>query len=71
MDIFAAKHEKLLTYFQQNINVFTILEDKNFNVTLANNFVKFWIAGPRLSTLTEPQRQKTYFHYENTPIQII
>ena len=25
-----------------NINVFSVLLDSNFNVTLANNFVKFW-----------------------------
>ena len=49
--------QKLLTFFQQkilmylpyfkmeisakNINVFAIFQDGNFNVTLANKFVKF------------------------------
>ena len=28
-------------------NVFAIFHDKNFNVLLANNFVKFWKTGPR------------------------
>ena len=53
IDIFAAKMwvafavQKLLTFFQQiNINVFPIFQDRNFNVTLANNFVKFWTAWP-------------------------
>ena len=51
MDIFAAKMwvafamQKLLTFFQQNICVFAVFQDRNFNVTLAN-FVKFWTAGP-------------------------
>ena len=25
----------------KNVNVFAIFQDRNFNVTLANNFVKF------------------------------
>ena len=29
----------------RNINVFAIYQDRNFNVTLANNFVKFWTTG--------------------------
>ena len=28
-------------FFSKNINVFAIFQDTNFNVTLANNFVKF------------------------------
>ena len=33
---------KLLRYFStKNINVFALFEDRNFNVTLANDFVKF------------------------------
>ena len=45
--IFAAKNvssfamEKLLIFFQKNINVFAIFQDRNFNVMLANNFMKF------------------------------
>ena len=33
----------VLTFFQQeNINViFALFQDRNFNITLANNFVKF------------------------------
>ena len=36
----------------ENINEFAIfqLEGRNFNVTLANNFVKFWTSGPWFST---------------------
>ena len=34
--------QKLHTFFSaKNINVFAILQDRNFNVTLANNFIKF------------------------------
>ena len=34
--------QKLLTFFSaKNINVFAILQDRNFNVTLANNFINF------------------------------
>ena len=52
IDIFAAKMwvdfavQKLLTFFSKNINGFAIFQDRNFNVTLANNFVKFWATGP-------------------------
>ena len=48
IDIFAAKMcvtfalQKLLTFFlAKNINVFARFQDRNFNATLANNFVKF------------------------------
>ena len=35
-------------FFQQiNINVFAVFQDRNFNVTLANNLLKFWTTGPR------------------------
>ena len=37
--IFAA--QKLLTFFSKNINVFAIFQERAFNVTLSNNFVKF------------------------------
>ena len=40
--------QKLLTFFQQkNINVLAIFQDRNFNITLANNFFKFWTTGLR------------------------
>ena len=40
--------QKLLTFFQQKkIKVFAIFQDRNFNVILANDFVKFWKTGPR------------------------
>ena len=39
--------QKLLTFFSaKDINVSAMFQDRNFNVTLANNFVKFWTAGP-------------------------
>ena len=39
----------------KNTNVFAIFQDRNFNFTLANNFVKLWTTGPRslMSSLTE------------------
>ena len=41
IDIFAAM-QKLLIFFQQKkFHVFTIFQDRNFNLMLANNFVKF------------------------------
>ena len=33
-------------YAAKNIKVFAIFQDRNFNITLANNFVKFWTNGP-------------------------
>ena len=39
--ILLQKCEKLLTLFSKNINVFAIFEDRNFNVKLDKNFVKF------------------------------
>ena len=33
-------------FFAKNINVFTIFQDRNFKLTLANNFIKFWQLGP-------------------------
>ena len=54
IDICAAKvwvafaMKKLLTFFQQQLfNVYATFQDRNYNVTLANNFVKFWKTGPR------------------------
>ena len=41
--------QKLLIFFSaKNINVFAIFQDRNFNDTLANNFVKFWTTWPWL-----------------------
>ena len=31
----------ILIFFWKNVNVFAIFQDRNFNVTLSNNFVKF------------------------------
>ena len=33
--------QKLLTILQQNMNVIAIFEERNFNVRLASNFLKF------------------------------
>ena len=30
----------------KNISIFAIFQDRNFNIKLANNFVKFWTTGP-------------------------
>ena len=52
--------QKLLTFFQQkikkNINVFAIFQDRNFTVTLANNFVKFEQLGPVFFGWNKKQR---------------
>ena len=42
--------EILLQFFfsPKNIKVFAIFQDRNFNVTLANNFIKFGTTGPCL-----------------------
>ena len=56
IDIFAAKMwvafamQKLLTFFSKTY-IHNIFRDRKFNVTLANNFVKFWITGPRTSLI--------------------
>ena len=42
-DIFAAK----MCVAAKNINVFAIFQDRNFNVTLTKNFIKFRTTGPR------------------------
>ena len=42
--------QKLYTHIffsAQNINVFAIFQNRNFNLTLDNNFVKFWTTGTR------------------------
>ena len=41
--------QKLLTFFfaAKNINVFAVFQERNFNIKLTNNFVKFWTTGPR------------------------
>ena len=43
---FAMQMQKLLTFFSaKNINIFAVFQDRNLNVTLANNFIKFWTTG--------------------------
>ena len=54
-------------FFTKNINVFAIFQERNFNVTLANNVVTFWTTGPRKysyqtrrkSMLAESEKNKT------------
>ena len=41
----------------KNINVFAIIQDGNFNITLANNFVKFWNTEPRHANKEELQKE--------------
>ena len=42
------KMQMLPTFFQQkSINIFAIFLDRNFSVTLADNFIKFWTTGPK------------------------
>ena len=36
------------TRARNNINMFAIFQGKNFNVTLAYNFVNLWTTSPRL-----------------------
>ena len=44
--------QKLLSFFSaKNTNVFAIFQDRNFNVTLANNFLSFEHLGPELLTI--------------------
>ena len=38
--------QKLLTFFQQNINVYAIFNDQNFNDTLTNDIISFEQLGP-------------------------
>ena len=38
----------------KNINVFALFQDRNFNVTLARNFVQFWTTGPWLFKSYQP-----------------
>ena len=33
----------------KNVNVFVIFQDRNFSITLANNFFQIWTAGPRIA----------------------
>ena len=62
IDIYAAKNvmQKLLTFFSKNINVYAIFQDRNFDVTLANNFGKFWTTGPRMTLVI--------FHFRTSQI---
>ena len=43
MHCFKATH----IFSAKYINVFAIFQDRNFNISLVNNFVKFWTTGPR------------------------
>ena len=38
--------QKLLTFFQQNISVYAIFNDRSFNDTLTNDIVSFEQLGP-------------------------
>ena len=40
--------QKLLTFFQQNISVYGIVNDQSFNEMLTNNIVSFEQLGPVL-----------------------
>ena len=43
-DFFAAN--MWVAFSAKDINIFAIFQERNFNVTLANKFVKFWTTGP-------------------------
>ena len=46
-----AKCEKLLIFSAKNISVFAIFQDRHFNITLANNFVRpRWLSWMRRPT---------------------
>ena len=48
---FAMQKLLLLTFFQQKLSMYLLyfkIEILNFNIKLANNFVKFWTSGLRL-----------------------
>ena len=53
IDIFCCKNMSYSHCFSKNINVFAIFQDRNFNVTLANNSVKGITTGPRLGSFTD------------------
>ena len=53
--------QKLLTFFAaKNINVFAIFQDRNFNITLPNNLVKFLTTGPRMTNSMDPDWTTCY-----------
>ena len=47
----------------KNINVFAIFLDRNFNGALANNFVKFWTAGPWVTCSAHDILEYLFFYY--------
>ena len=64
--------QKLLTFFSgKSINVFATFQDRNFMVKLANNFVKFWIDGPRLlywGLMTHQLLRDILCHHPRRPV---
>ena len=40
--------QKLLTFFQQNISLYVIFNDQNFNDTLTNYIISFEQLGPEV-----------------------
>ena len=40
--------QKLLTFFQQNISLYVIFNDQNFNDTLTNDIISFEQLGPEV-----------------------
>ena len=52
--------QKLLTFFQQNISVYAIFNDQNFNDTLTINIVSFEQLGPG-----------KYFSYFSSKIYVV
>ena len=55
---------KIYSHFfaANNIIVFAIFHDRNFNITIANNFVKFEQLDPVLLSIMSLFRQKFQFH---------
>ena len=47
-----------------SVNVFAIFQARNFNVTLANNFVKFWPTGPCHGLTSGCPGSSIYPHYK-------
>ena len=66
--------QKLLTFFSKNINVFAIFQDRNFNVTLANNSLSlnnwaliFFLTSPwqRMFWILPPMSMENMFPWRN------
>ena len=56
--------QKLLTCFQQNVSIYAIFNDKNFDDTLTKDIVSFEQLGPDCKQSWQPFLEKVAIHIQ-------